>query len=151
MRSKTYLLVVIVMTFALTSIAYSADEVLTPENLCGIWGGKFYFQAAGVHNNADGKLLITQNLNGAFYFINQVGRSVMRILDGQGEIVNNQLIMRDRIASHIKINMNEKKLLEGEGTALFGSKGDLVKFKKVRDLTDEEKKWTLEELAGLLK
>jgi hypothetical protein len=137
--------------FALTSVAYSADEVLTPDKLCGIWGGKFYFQAQGVHNIADGKLLITQNLNGAFYFINQVGRSSMRILDGQGEIVNNQLLMRDRVAQHIKINMNEKNLLEGEGTALFGSKGDLVKFKKVRDLTDEEKKWTLEELARLLK
>ncbi len=116
------------LLFALASITYSADEVLTPERLCGIWEGTFTYQdrylARAGYNS---KLLITQNLNGVFCH-NVYGLSSTRILDGQGEIINNQLIMRqlimsDRVVERIKVNMNSKNMLEGEGYTHNGIKG----------------------------
>jgi hypothetical protein len=136
---------------ALTLIAYSADEVLTPEKLCGIWEGTFSFSTRDLPRvSSRSKLLITNNLNGIFVY-GTTYLSSTRILDGQGEIVNNQLLMREKVLTRIKLKMNENNMLEGEGVTNSLDRGYLIKLKKVRELNDEEKQKTLEELVGLLK
>ena len=151
MKKLFLMTVAITLFFALLSIAYSADEVLTSEKLCGIWEGYFNYQPRfGVPRTSSSRLLITPNLSGIFFYRSQYD-SYVKFLDGQGEIVNNELVMREKVLIRIKLKMDAKNILEGEGTTDDLNKGNLTKLKKVRDLTDAEKQKTLEELAGLMK
>jgi hypothetical protein len=146
----------VVLFFALTSIAFSADEALTPEKISGIWQGAYNTISAndGYRYSTSCKLLITPNLNG---IINSEapwgGYSFIFGLNGQGDIVNNQLIIRDRenpSVIRLKAHITKKNHLEGDFQGIQ-SKGDIVGCKKIRELTDEEKQWPLAQLEGLLK
>lgn len=151
--------------FTLTSITYSAEKAVTPENICGIWEGDFVFQSRGKGPGLSGivdvrrpcKLLITQNLNGVFVYTLEDQSAVVRILDCQGEIVHDQILMRKKenpYVIRIKAKITEQNTIEGEGEAIhkgcLAKKGYLTKFKKVRDLTNEEKRLSLEELKKLI-
>jgi hypothetical protein len=78
-----------------------------------------------------------------------MGQRTIKFLDVPGEIVNDQLLMRDRISIKVKVNINAKNMLEGEATP-HSITGDLTKFKKVRDLINEEKQLPLEDLKKLV-
>jgi hypothetical protein len=140
--------------FALTSIAFSTDEALTPENLSGIWQGYGHLTGGfGIKSRVSCKLLITSTLSSLL-------RCTAAGLNGQpeydfdqGEIINNQLVVHDREKPDIirmKANINSKNALEGT-IEIPRHFGDLLNFKKARALTDEEKQRPLSQLEGLVK
>jgi hypothetical protein len=139
--------------FALASIAYSAEEALTPEKLSGMWEGGYTFVFANTFSATSScRALFTPNLNGIMRCRGQHG-SFLFVFDGQGDIVNNQLIIRDQEMPNtvrLKAYITSKNKLEGE-LKLPKSNGDLSGFKKIRELTDEEKQLPLAQLEGLLK
>ena len=158
---KKGLLVVLTMVlfFTLTSLAYSSEKALTTENISGIWNGYFAVTLRG-EGKAIGtcKILITPSLTGVVSCSSDKFGKWKDVLDGQGEIINNQLVIRDRKNPDIirlKAYMKSNKVVEGDYNHLYGTprdyKGDLLKFKKIRDLNDEEKQWPLSQLQGLLK
>ena len=156
---KLFFILAIALSFALTSIAYSADEALSPEKLSGIWRGDWksdqFAQIQGVSTMPgpyDCRILITASLNAVFYCTHSLGgRTWDPILDGHGEIINNQLIIHD-LANPDKIRMKayitSKNRLEGE---TYNFKGALLNFNKIRDLTNEERQHSLSQLQNLLK
>jgi hypothetical protein len=150
MKKGSLLVLAMTLFIILCSFVYAAEEALTPEKLCGVWEGNLLisFRDNPTRFSCNSKLLITQNLNGFFAYTMMGSRSI-RLLDVPGEIVNDQLLMRDRVTIKVKVKMNAKNMLEGEATP-HSITGDLTKFKKVRDLTNEEKQLPLEDLKKLV-
>jgi len=143
--------VALVFFFALTSIAYSADEALTPEKICGIWEGTLSLETPGYPRYfAPCRILFKPDLTGILRY-NTPNAALKYVLDGKGDISNNQLIIRDRENPDIirlKAYMTKKNLLEGNFKGKLSS-GDLSDLKKIKELKDEEKELPLSQLEGL--
>jgi|WetSurMetagenome_2_1015567.scaffolds.fasta_scaffold330912_2 hypothetical protein len=142
------------LSFALTSITYSAEEALTPENLSGIWQGYGHLTGGfGIKSRVGCRRLITPTLS-ILFRCNSQGLNGRPEYDfDQGEIINNQLVVRDQEKPdiiRIKANINSKNALEGT-IEIPRHFGDLVNFKKARALTEEEKQRPLSQLEGLVK
>jgi hypothetical protein len=140
--------------FALVSFYLSLDEDITPEKFCGIWEGTFIDRLQGNPRPRyyKSKLIITQQLKGIFGY-SVMDSTFIRILDGPGEIVNNQLLLREKTrtdSAEIKVNLTEGNMIEGEGVSLSLYKGKLTKFKKIRSLTNSEKRLSVEALEILV-
>jgi hypothetical protein len=152
MKKLFFLILAIASLFALASITYSADEALTPEKLSGIWKGSARLIAPGqAYFDHSCRLLITPSLNGLLRCNSQMGNPAYDF--DQGEIINNQLVVRDREMPNtirLKAYITSKNRLEGE-VQLRRVKGDLYGCKKIRELTDEERQMPLAQLEGLLK
>jgi hypothetical protein len=155
-KMKKWIMVLTLISLVIFSFpVYASEDSMTPENLCGIWEGNYVFIPAGrelSQMNAAGKILITPDLRGLFSW-NSYGYLWQEVLDGQGDINSNNLIIRDRENPDIirvKANLTGNNKLEGE-IQTKNSKGSFSNFKKVRDLTSEEKQWSLSQLEGLIK
>jgi hypothetical protein len=140
--------------FALVSFYLSLDEDITPERFCGIWEGTFIDRPQGnpTPRYYKSKLLITQQLNGVFGY-SVMGFTFIRIFDGPGKIVNNQLLLREKSRTdspEIKVKLTEGNMIEGEGVSLSLYRGKLIKFKKIRCLTNSEKRLSVEALEILV-
>jgi hypothetical protein len=152
-KKLIFLTLAMALFFALTSIAYSADEALTPEKVSGIWEGSYYvtWSNDGYRHRFTCRILITPTLSGVLNCIN-LNQGSWQFDLSQGEIISNQLVMRDLKNTdtiRIKANITGKNILEGEFQGI-NNKGDLFNFKKKRDLTAEEKQRPLSQLEGLV-
>jgi hypothetical protein len=154
MKKIFFFTLALALVLSLASIGYAADEALTPEKLCGIWEGNYNIDSTRVglpRYSAKCRILFKSDLSGIMRY-NTVAGMYKVVFDGQRDINNNQLIIRDPENPDIvrlKAYMTKKNKLEGEfqGKVSFG---DLVGFKKIRDLTDDEKQQSMEQLEILL-
>jgi hypothetical protein len=156
MKKLFFLTLAMALSFALTSITFSADEALSPENLSGIWDGYGRVKGgSGYIIKYSCKILITPTLSGILRCATSnayVGIGPEYYFD-QGEIINNELVVREREKPdiiRIKANINSKNVLEGT-IRIPSHSGDLLSFKKNRSLTDEEKQHPVSQLESLVK
>ena len=147
----------VIFFFTLTSLAFSENEAMTPEKISGIWEG-IYTYSPNIGGTPFGRVrclaLFTPNLNGIMRWFPITGPDRF-VFDGQGDIVNNQLIIRDRKNPdiiRIKAYITGKNRLEGDTKIPVHTPMSVINnFKKIRELTDEEKQQSLSQLEGLLK
>jgi hypothetical protein len=153
MKKGIFWALTIIFLFTFTSLAFSEEQAMTPEKISGIWeGGYHYINDGGYIELNPGRVIFTPNLNGIMRVYSQMGQFDF-VFDGHGDIVNNQMIIRDREKTsmvRIKASITRKNRLEGEVRFPL-NQGDISGFKKIRDLTDEEKQLPLTQLKGLLK
>jgi hypothetical protein len=156
MKKSIFWALTVIFLFTFTSLAFSEEEAMTPEKISGIWEGRcnvILNDMAGVWRNSC-RALFTPNLNGIMSCRGQ-SAPFKFVFDGQGDIVNNHLIIYDRekpSVIRIEAYITSKNQLEG-GIRPTGNikTRDLLGFKKIRELTDEEKQLPLAQLEGLLK
>ena len=151
----------VIFLFTLTALAFSEEGAMTPEKVSGLWKGqwnsnemaKIKYGGSVMPAPYDCRILITPSLEGIVNCRHSAGASPwLLVLDGQGEIVGNQLVIRDRKDPNkirMKAHITRNNQLEGECTEVYN--GDLIKFEKTRDLKDEEKQQSLSQLEGLVK
>ena len=161
MKKGFFLASTVIFLFTLTSLAFSEEAALTPEKVSGIWKGhwnsdemaKFKYGGSVMPAPYDCRILITPSLKGIINCRHTAGASPwLLVLDGQGEILGNQLVihdLKDPSKIRMKAHITRKNRLEGECTEVYN--GDLTKFEKIRDLKDEEKQQSLSQLEGLVK
>ena len=156
MKKGIFWALTVIFFFTFISLAFSEEEAMTPEKISGIWEGRYNyitsFQAMAWRNSC--RALFTPNLNGIMSCRGHSGPFKF-VFDGQGDIVNNHLIIYDRekpSVIRIEAYITSKNQLEGDIPPTGNiKKGDLLGFKKIRELTDEEKQLPLAQLEGLLK
>jgi hypothetical protein len=153
MKKGIFWVLTVFFLFALTSLAFSEEEPMTPGKISGIWKGNYnYIPGGAPRQTCLCRAIFTPNLNGIMSCFGQGGQFDF-IFDGKGDIVNNQLIIRYRENPNwirIEARITKKNRLEGE-VHDDKRRGDIAGFKKIRELTDEEKQWPLSKLKGLLK
>jgi hypothetical protein len=160
MKKGIFWALTVIFLFTLTSLAFSEEEALTPEKVSGLWKG--YWNSVKMAQAKFGsttmvapyecRILITPSLNGIVNCRHAMATPWQLVLDGQGEIVGNQLVIRDRkdpSMIRMKAHITRKNRLEGECTEVYN--GDLIRLEKIRDLKDEEKQQSLSQLEGLVK
>ena len=157
MKKSLLAVLAMVLFLTLTSVVYSAEEALTPEKISGIWKGYFLTIITSLGRaELSCRVLITPSLTGVVSCSGPAVGKWQDVLDGQGNIISNQLVILDRKnpdVTRLKAYITSKNLMEGDYQHLGNPdyKGNLIKFKKIRDLTDEEKQRPLSQLKGLLK
>ncbi len=146
-----------VLFLTLSSVAFSAEEALTPERISGIWKGYLVASIPGLgRGELTCQILITPGLTAVVSCSHDKAGRWKDILDVKGAISDNQLVIRQQKEPEtirLKAYITSKNRMEGYyfHHASRSYDGDLIKFKKVRDLSDEEKQQPLSQLKDLVK